>query len=176
LKQFGFKKLYQPSVIISWVTCHLTEIEIKGLNLVFEYRASNQEWYMSKKSTPSKSAKKINDKSVPANPTPLPGWPGYRTRSGRSGYDPLDTRTEAAHVAGTIFHKLFTGQISNPVTLFLIGSLGLILIAPLFLAVSEMANGNQISPNGWIFILISGIAGLAIQVNFIKNLLKMLTR
>lgn len=29
--------------------------------------------------------------------TQLPGWPGYRTRSNRSGLDPLDTRSEAAH-------------------------------------------------------------------------------
>jgi hypothetical protein len=38
----------------------------------------------------------------------LPGLPGYRTRQGRSGYDPLDTNREAAFMEGTFYRNLFT--------------------------------------------------------------------
>ena len=41
----------------------------------------------------------------------LPGFPGYRTRQGRSGYDPLDTNREAAFMEGTLYRKLFTLQL-----------------------------------------------------------------
>jgi hypothetical protein len=130
---------------------------------------------MSKKTRPSKSPKKPNDKEQQNNPSALlRGWPGYRTRDGRTGYDPIDTRAEAAHSAGTIIQKLFTGRIETPIYLFLLGVLGLVLAAPLVLAISEVMNGNQLPWNAWILILITGIAGLAILINFIKNLIKII--
>lgn len=132
---------------------------------------------MSKKNSLSKSPKKPDDKDEQNKPSAvLPGWPGYRTRDGRSGYDPIDTRTEAAHTAGTIIQKLFTGRIRNPIHLFLLGVLGLVLITPLVLAISEMMNGNLFPWNAWIFFLITGIVGLAILINFIKNLIKIAFR
>ena len=106
----------------------------------------------------------------------MPGWPGYRTRQGRSGLDPIDTRTEAAHTAGTLFHKLFTGRTRNPIFLFLLSGLGLVLIVPLILAISEVLNGNLLPWNAWIFVLITGIAGIAILINFIRNLIQMISR
>ena len=131
---------------------------------------------MSKKSL-SKSPKKPNEKDEQNNSSALlPGWPGYRTREGRTGYDPIDTRAEAAHTAGTLVQKLFTGQVRNPIYLFLLGVLGLLLIAPLVLAISEMMNGNQFPWNAWLFLLITGIVGLAILINFIKNLIKVVFR
>ena len=76
---------------------------------------------MSKKNALPKSQKKSTDKDERGKTSALPGWPGYRTRDGRSGYDPIDTRTEAAHVSGTFLQKLFVGQlkISNPLYCFL---------------------------------------------------------
>src|SRR5574338_1104501 len=121
---------------------------------------------MSKKNKSSKSPKKLRDRQNASNA--LPGWPGYRTREGRSGYDPIDTRTEAAHTAGTLIQRLITGQFRNPVYLLLLGGLGVLLITPLLLAVSEMAAGRQLPWNAWLFILITGIAGLAILINFIR--------
>lgn len=108
------------------------------------------------------------------DPSSLPGWPGYRTRNGRSGYDPIDMRTEAAHTASTFVHDLFTGQLSikNPILLFLSGALGLILFIPLLLAISEMFSGNLFPLNAWITLVIAGIVGLAILTNFFKNLIK----
>jgi hypothetical protein len=128
---------------------------------------------MSKKSGLSKSPKKPNDKDEQNNPGALlPGWPGYRTREGRSGYDPIDTRAEAAHTAGTLIQRLFTGQIRRPIYVFLLGALGLILVTPLALAISEMTNGNLFPWNAWLFLLITGVVGLAILINFIRNLIK----
>jgi hypothetical protein len=106
----------------------------------------------------------------------LPGWPGYRTRDGRSGYDPIDTRTEAAHTAGTIIRSLFTGEVRNPIYLFLLGVLGMILFTPLLLAIAEIRNGSTLPWSAWVFLLIIGIAGLLILINFIKNLIKLFTR
>jgi len=104
----------------------------------------------------------------------LPGWPGYRTRNGRSGYDPIDMRTEAAHTASTFVRDLFTGQlrIRNPILLFLSGALGLILVMPLLFAISEMFSGNLFPLNEWITLVFAGIIGLAILTNFFKNLIK----
>jgi hypothetical protein len=41
--------------------------------------------------------------------TLMVGQPGYRTRPGRSGYDPLETNLEAAHVIGVLLRKLLRG-------------------------------------------------------------------
>lgn len=125
---------------------------------------------MSKKKKSTKSPKKLRDQQN--DPNALPGWPGYRTREGRSGYDPIDTRTEAAHTAGTIIQRLVSGQIRNPISLFLLGVLGLVLISPLVLAITGIMNGSQLPWSAWLFLLITGICGLAILINFIRNLLR----
>ena len=126
---------------------------------------------MSKKNA-SKSPKTPTDKDNWDNPSALPGWPGYRTRDGRSGYDPIDTRTEAAHVSSSFLQKLFAGQlrINNPIVLVLSGVLGLALIAPFLLAIFEVLSGNLSSPGAWIPFLIAGAIGLALLFNFIRNL------
>jgi hypothetical protein len=135
---------------------------------VSKYGRSN----MSKKSKISKSSNPPGEKDDRVDPSSLPGWPGYRTREGRTGYDPIDTRTEAAHTFGTFVQSLFTGRlkIENPVLLLLSGVLGLIFILPLVLAVLELINGNPFSWDAWIYLLIAGMTGVALLVNFIKNL------
>lgn len=130
---------------------------------------------MGKKSNLSKAKKKSNNNKQD-NSSSLPGWPGYRTRDGRSGYDPIDSRTEAGHMAGTMIQKLFAGQIRNRIHLFFLGILGLILITPLVLAISETLKGNLLPWNAWLFLLIIGIGGLVILINFIKNLIRMIRR
>ncbi len=40
----------------------------------------------------------------------LPGWPGYRTRPGRTGYDPIDYQIEAAQMTGRMIKMLATGR------------------------------------------------------------------
>lgn len=128
---------------------------------------------MSKKDA-SESANVPKGKSIQNDPSPLPGWPGYRTRDGRSGYDPIDTRTEAAHTVGTFIQYLFTGRlrIKNPIYLVISGVLGLALVIPLILAIAETFNRNMFSLDAWITLLIVGIVGLAILINFFKNLIR----
>lgn len=131
---------------------------------------------MGKKSKRSRSSIKQKDTDSQDNSGLLPGWPGYRTRAGRSGYDPIDTRTEAAHTAGTLMQRLFTGDVRRPPYLFLSCTLGLVLIAPLVLVILESMNGNRLAWNAWIFLLVTGIAGIVILVNFVRNMIKMITR
>lgn len=131
---------------------------------------------MSEKRTPPKLPKTPTDKNNLVNQSSLPGWPGYRTRKGRSGYDPIDTDIEAAHLSGSFLQKLFTTRlkIRNPLYLLLTGVLGLALVAPLILAIFEMLNGNLSSSNTWIFILVAGVVGLALLSNFVKNLISVI--
>ena len=126
---------------------------------------------MDKKSNLSQSSKKSNDKEDQDNNNALSGWSGYRTRAGRSGYDPVDTRTEAGHMPGIFIRELFTGRLKteNPVYLSILLIVGLVLVIPLFFAIIEMQNGNLFSWQVWILFSIAGIIGIAALVNFIKN-------
>ena len=65
----------------------------------------------------------------------LAGWPSHRTRPGRSGYDPLDTDFEQAHIEGVIIHKLLTRKFRthNPVYLIGMTVFGLLSCLSLFL-------------------------------------------
>jgi uncharacterized membrane protein YeaQ/YmgE (transglycosylase-associated protein family) len=132
-----------------------------------------KEFIMSKNRNPSKSKKKSNDDRQD-NSSSLPGWPSHRTRQGRSGYDPIDSRAEAGHMAGTILQKLFTDQVRNRFVLFLLSVLGLFLITPLVVVISEARNGNLFPWNAWLFALLIAIVGTAILVNVVRNLLRII--
>jgi len=58
----------------------------------------------------------------------LPGWAGHRTRYGRSGYDPLETDFELAHMEGVIFWRLITLKFRtrNPFYLLLMAFMGIL--------------------------------------------------
>lgn len=102
----------------------------------------------------------------------LPGWPGYRTRPGRSGYDPIDSRAEGGHILGILIRRFFTIQIRtrNPVYLFLLAVIGLALVFPLIVAVSDAFGGRELALGDWLFVIALGIAGLAALANVVKNL------
>lgn len=129
---------------------------------------------MSKKNNFHESLNIPNDKDDHNSSRIMPGWPGYRTREGRSGYDPIDTRTEAAHTAGTLIQSLLTGKlrIRNSFYLVLSGILGLILIVPPFLAILETIYRNPPTWDVWFPMLIAAIIGLALLINFTKNITK----
>jgi hypothetical protein len=132
---------------------------------------------MTKNADLSKPSKKPSDKGRHDKPaTLLPGQPGYRTRNGRSGLDPIDMRTEAAHTAGTLLKRPFTGHIRNPFALLLLAVLGLALITPFAVAVSDLNNADQFSLYAWIILFITGLVGLALLVNIIRNLIKIIYR
>ena len=132
---------------------------------------------MSKNDSFPRASKKPKNKDSHNKPTDLlPGMPGYRTRDGRSGYDPIDMRTEAAHTAGTLLYKLFRGRIKNPIYLILLGGLGLALIAPLVLAILDIKYLYQVHWDAWMVLSITAIAGIAILINFVRNLLGIVFR
>jgi hypothetical protein len=121
----------------------------------------------------------IKKSSQPEKPRPhvasnsLRGCPGYRTRSGRSGLDPIDNDAEGGHMAGVLLRRLLTGKLRtrNPLTLLLWAALGLACLAPLLLAVLETLRGDLLPFNAWVLIAISSLFGIALLVNFTRNLL-----
>jgi hypothetical protein len=83
------------------------------------------------------------------------GWPGYRTRPGRSGYDYIDTQNEIAHMTGVFIRQLITRTWlhmesgPHPLVTFIMGSALLLC----FLLPKTIEIGVQ------VFILIANIAG-----------------
>jgi hypothetical protein len=63
-----------------------------------------------------------------ANAFLLIGWPGHRTRPGRTGYDPLERDFEYAHLQGVIFRRLITRtfRTRNPIYLILMAFMGVV--------------------------------------------------
>jgi hypothetical protein len=100
----------------------------------------------------------------------LQGWPGYRTRAGRSGLDPVDNDAESGHMAGVLLRRLLTGKLRtrNPFTLLLLALLGLACIAPLLLAILEAFHANLLPFGAWVLITSSFILGIALLVNLVK--------
>jgi hypothetical protein len=132
---------------------------------------------MSKTDSFPRSSKKPNAKDGQHKPADLlPGMPGYRTRDGRTGLDPIDMRTEAAHTAGTLLYKLLRGRIRKPLSLVLLGALGLVLIAPLVLAILDSKYLYQVHWDAWAVLSITAIAGIAVLINFVRNLVGIVFR
>jgi hypothetical protein len=113
------------------------------------------------------------EKSRPRAPSSsLQGFPGYRTRAGRSGLDPVDNDAESGHMAGVLLRRLLTGKLRtrNPFTLLLLAVLGLACIAPLLLAVLEALRGDLLPFGAWVLITISFLFGVALLLNLAGNL------
>jgi len=76
---------------------------------------------------------------------PFPGETGYRTRQGRTGLDPIDTKQEVGRIEGHFIRKLFTGQLRtrNPIYLFVMFALGMcFLLLPLASFVTRQAENR----------------------------------
>jgi hypothetical protein len=133
---------------------------------------------MNKKNTVSESSTSPNDTDQPEKPSPLPGWPGYRTRQGRTGLDPIDSGTEAGHTAGAFIQKLISGQliIQNPIYLFVCALVTLVLIVPSIAAIVEMVTGNAFLWETGIYFVIMGVCGLVGLNILIRNLIRLLSR
>ena len=97
----------------------------------------------------------------------LPGWPGYRTRPGRSGYDPIDYQIESAHMEGVMIRLLLTRKFRthNPIYLFIMSYVGILYCLPLLFIGAALLSGE------WMLILPSllyspaGIVGVAVLGN-----------
>jgi hypothetical protein len=114
----------------------------------------------------------VDDKHRQDPASTLPGWPGYRTRSGRSGLDPIDNRTEAGHMAGVFIRGLFTATLltRNPFYLLLFGVLGVLFLSPFSVALLSAFPGSGLPFSGWVLIGILGLVGLVLLINLFRNL------
>ena len=119
-----------------------------------------------------KSSKSEKDR-VQAGSSSLRGYPGYRTRQGRSGLDPIDNDAEGGHMAGVLLQRLVTGKLRtrNPFTLLLLAVLGLGCLTPFVLAILEAFRGDLLPFEAWVMIAIAGFLGTTMLVNLTKNLL-----
>jgi len=120
-------------------------------------------------SPPSKSGKPKPESASNS----LQGWPGYRTRAGRSGLDPIDNDMEGGHMAGVFIRRLLTGRLRtrNPLSLLVWAVVGVGCVAPLPLAVLEALRGDLLPFGAWVLIVLSFLFGMALLINLVRNLL-----
>lgn len=99
------------------------------------------------------------------------GWPGNRTRPNRSGYDPLDTDFENAHVTGLLLRQLFTGtlQIHNPGLLPFAALFGLLAVLPLIFSAAEFLSGRPLRLGMLGVLSMYWLPGLALLWNVARN-------
>ena len=81
----------------------------------------------------------------------LAGWPGHRIRPGRSGYDPLDTYLEEAHINGVVLRLLFTQKLItlNPISLLMMLFVSFFTVPPFICNSIALLNGEWISLILW---------------------------
>jgi hypothetical protein len=124
--------------------------------------------------TKAKKSPKPAKVGIQKTSTSLQGWPGYRTREGRSGLDPVDSNAESGHMVGIFIQRLLGGNLRTKKPLFLVSMavIGLGCISPILLAVSEALQGNVLPFSAWAAMAIPGLVGSALLVSFIKNLIR----
>ena len=98
----------------------------------------------------------------------IPGFPGYRNRENRSGLDYLDTRSEAAHMEGLFYRKLYTLQLRtrNPFYLVLMFLFGLIP----FLASVGLAIATFSESRAWVVLIFPSLITVPLTINFVLSL------
>lgn len=110
----------------------------------------------------------------PIDGSELPGWPGYRTRPNRSGWDPIDSRTEAGHVSGVLLRDLFTlkARTRKPLylALMLLGGV-LPFLALVFLLIQEAIRGGLVISGGLLYVGVFLIISGAVTINFLLSIL-----
>lgn len=104
----------------------------------------------------------------------LPGWPSYRTRSNRSGLDPLDTRSEAAHMQGVFLRNIFTlrARTRNPFYLILMFVFGVVPFMTILLFLLPSLPELDL-PFVIYLVLVVLILG-AVTINFLLSILEIL--
>lgn len=104
----------------------------------------------------------------------LPGWPGHRNRPGRSGYDPLETSFEEAHLEGVMIRLLFTGKLRthNLLNLLVMGFLGMLLCLPLVFIFGGIGSSTSLLVIPVIFVVASPywVIGMALLINILFSL------
>ena len=100
----------------------------------------------------------------------LRGWPGNRTRPGRSGLDPLDNEFEFAHMQGRFIRALFSRTLQTDEPVYIALMVIVIAICLLFVAlpVLELVLGGHLSPFVWCYAAFPGVLGTFLVPNLIK--------
>lgn len=121
---------------------------------------------------------KIKRESRSVEGESMRGIPGYRTRQDRTGFDPLDTSAESAHMEGLFLRELFALRLRtrNPLYLLMMFSFGPLFFFPILKILSDVIfyPGPIASDNVLIFLLVLGFLATvtgALTINFIKNIL-----
>jgi tetratricopeptide (TPR) repeat protein len=84
-------------------------------------------------------------------PSEMRGWPGFRTRPGRFGLDPVDTPMELAHMQGVYAHKLLSGKLfEEPAWIFILGTLFALIGLGDLLSILIVIGFHLTSAEGWI--------------------------
>jgi hypothetical protein len=109
-----------------------------------------------------------------------PGIPGYRTREGRSGLDPIETNLEGAYMEGTFYRNLFTLRIRTR-NIFYLVLMFIFGVVPLFGLIYLVGIGfyesTQDKHNLILFVLIVLFLLLipgAITLNFFLSILEIM--
>lgn len=91
----------------------------------------------------------------------LPGWPGYRNRSGLSGLDPLHTDFELAHMEGVFLRALFSGKLTTdePLYLLLMGFLAGFCTLLFAMPIIESLAGGDVPLVVWFYAALPGSLG-----------------
>jgi tetratricopeptide (TPR) repeat protein len=102
----------------------------------------------------------------------LSGWPGHRTRPGRSGYDPLDVDFESAHIGGVIIHSLLTYKFRtyNPFYLVLMTYVGIVACLPLLFGVLGFLNNDWAPVMVMVIYIPYWVVGIALLMNVYLSL------
>lgn len=90
----------------------------------------------------------------------LLGWPGYRTQTGHTGLDPIETVLEMAFLQGKFIRRLITGQLQthNPISLAAMALAGFCLIVPfVFCLLTSMYRGWNVQ-NLWLTFVLAPFA------------------
>jgi tetratricopeptide (TPR) repeat protein len=97
----------------------------------------------------------------------MTGWPGHRTRQGRSGYDPLESEFDAAHVQGVVIRRLLDRKLRtrNPFYLAFMIVFGLVLCLTIAPIIVTIRNFDWLSP----VILVTQIPCCAVGIALLVN-------
>lgn len=107
---------------------------------------------------------------MPRTGMPAPGELGYRTRAGRTGYDPIENQLEAAHMAGR-FAKDFwreTAQPRHPLMLLFLCAVGVLLTIPMIMTFRDLFQGYPVTVERGILLL--GVIGSGLVVYVLRIL------